>query len=401
MIPRAIRNGDGMPVVLVLWAAFFVVNFNIAMMIPLLPFIREEVGLSPQEAGLVLAAFPVTALVANLALGPFIDRYGRRRFIWTGALACAALFLLTAASRGAVPIILTRAATGIFMPMIGASVFAALADYVPAPQRARVAGTVTSAAPVAFLAAMSMGVALGGLVAWQVPLIGLAAVALAVAAGAWRLPPTPEGARTTGRITARTYQDRLLSLSLDRATRLFLLSHLAWALALFIFLGLYPSWLLQSGHGAGAIGAMLLVAELGGLAGALLAGRISRAFAHPLGPCAVASGVVALVMLAIPLGGGMVVQAIAYAVFAFSRDLMLALMLGGAMALVPPAERGSLNSIMNAIYQTGASLGGIASAWLYALQPDFWGNAMAASILMAAAAAMLSIVTRTGVQPAP
>lgn len=393
-----------MPVVMVLWTAFFVVNFNIAMMIPLLPFIREEVGLSALEAGLVLAAFPVTALVANLALGPFIDRYGRRRFIWTGALACAALFLLTAASRGAVPIILTRAATGIFMPMIGASVFAALADYVPTPQRARMAGYVTSAAPVAFLAAMSMGVVLGGLVAWQLPLIGLAAVALAVAAGAWRLPPTPEGARTTGRITARTYRDRLLSLSLDRATRLFLLSHLAWSLALFLFLGLYPSWLLQAGlagHGAGAIGTMLLVAELGGLAGALLAGRISRAFVHPLGPCALASAVVALVMLAIPLGGGMVVQAVAYAVFAFSRDLMLALMLGGAMALVPPAERGSLNSIMNAIYQTGASLGGIASAWLYALRPDFWGNAVAAFALMAATAAMLSIVTRAGVRPAP
>ncbi|MBS7810419.1 MFS transporter [Roseococcus pinisoli] len=392
-----------MAAVLVLWAAFFVVNFNIAMMIPLLPFIQADVGLSPREAGLVLAAFPVFALVSNLALGPFVDRFGRRPFIIAGALACAALFLLTALARGAVPIILARAATGIFMPMVGASVFAAMADYVPAPQRARIAGYITSAAPVAFLAAMSLGVTLGGLVAWQLPLVALAAVALAVAIGAWRLPPTPAAARTTGRITARTYRNRLLSLSLDTATRLFLLSHLAWALALFVFLGLYPSWLLQAGlpgYGAGAIGALFLLAEVGGLFGALLAGRISRRFAHPLGPCAVASGVVALVMLTIPLGGGMALQATAYFVFAFSRDLMLALMLGGAMALVAPAERGSLNSIMNAIYQTGASLGGIASAWLYAVRPDFWGNGLTAFILMAAAAAMLTAVTRTGMRPA-
>jgi predicted MFS family arabinose efflux permease len=114
------------------------------------------------------------------------------------------------------------------MPMVGASIFAALADYVPAPQRARMAGYVTSAAPIAFLAAMSMGVLAGGLVTWRLPVIGLAAIALAVAVGAWRLPPTPEGARTTGRVTALTYLDRLLSLSLDRTTRLLLLSYLAW-----------------------------------------------------------------------------------------------------------------------------------------------------------------------------
>jgi hypothetical protein len=69
--------------------------------------------------------------------------------------------------------------------------------------------------------------------------------------------------------------------------------------------------------------------------------------------------------------------------------------LAGAL-LVPPAERGSLNSIMNAIYQTGASLGGVASAWLYALRPDFWGNAAASAALMAGTAAMLAAVARGG-----
>lgn len=37
-------------VVAVLWTAFFVVNFNIAMMIPLLPFIQQDMGLSPTQA---------------------------------------------------------------------------------------------------------------------------------------------------------------------------------------------------------------------------------------------------------------------------------------------------------------------------------------------------------------
>jgi hypothetical protein len=41
---------------------------------------------------------------------------------------------------------------------------------------------------------------------------------------------------------------------------------------------------------------------------------------------------------------------------------MMALMLGGAMLLVGAAQRGSLNTILNALYQTGAAVGGMASA---------------------------------------
>ncbi len=129
-----------MPVVMVLWAAFFLINFNIAMMIPLLPFIQEESARTPTEWGRMLAAFSIAALCTSLALGPFIDRYGRRRFLVMGALGAAATLLLTAAAASAWPIILARVATGLFMPMVGASIFSALADYVPEPQRARVAG---------------------------------------------------------------------------------------------------------------------------------------------------------------------------------------------------------------------------------------------------------------------
>ena len=57
-----------MLVLVVLWLAFFVINFNIAMMIPLLPFIQRDIGLTPGQAGLVLAAFPVSALVINLVV---------------------------------------------------------------------------------------------------------------------------------------------------------------------------------------------------------------------------------------------------------------------------------------------------------------------------------------------
>ncbi|HWK45234.1 MAG TPA: MFS transporter [Stellaceae bacterium] len=385
-------------VVAVLWTAFFVINFNVAMMIPLLPFIQQERGLSPSEAGMVLAAFPVVALVANLSLGPLIDRYGRKRFIVAGGLACAVTLLLTAASRSAYSIALCRAATGLFMPMIGASVFAAIADYVPARDRARVAGYVTSAAPIAFLCSMSLGVLLGGLFAWQIPLILLAGIVLVLAACASALPATRAEALSDAPISLRTYRERLLSLSLNAGTRLLLLSYFCWSAAVFVFLGLYPSWLVQhglAGRGVGAIGIMLLLGEIGGLLGALLSGRLAGCFRHPLGLCAIAAFGAAMVVLAMPLGTGQpVFQALAYGIFAFGRDLMLALMLGGAMLLVSAAQRGSLNAVLNAVYQTGATLGGLASAWLYGFRADFAANAVVSSALLMASAFMLWSITR-------
>jgi len=387
-----------MLIIIVLWVAFFVINFNIVMMIPLLPFIERDLGLSPSEAGWVLAAFPLVALASNLALGPLIDRYGRKRFIVLGAAACGGVLLLTAAAQSAVTIALGRAATGIFMPMIGASVFAAIPDYVAAQDRARIAGYVTSAAPIAFLCSISMGVLLGGLATWQLSLIALAGICLGLAVGASILPPTEASALSHDPISPGTYRQRLLSLSFNAGSRLLLLSYFCWSIGMYVFLGLYPSWLVQrglAGEGAGTIGVILLLGEIGGLFGALFSGKLAGRFRHPLTACAAASLGIMIIALAIPFGTERpVFQTLAYGGFAFGRDLMLALILGSAMLLVPAGQRGSLNAMLNAVYQTGATMGGLASAWLYAFRDDFTANAVTASIIFAASALMLWKITR-------
>ena len=393
-----------MLVVAILWTAFFAINFNVAMMLPLLPFIQRDIGLSASEAAMVLAAFPVVALVSNLALGPFIDRLGRKTFIMTGGAGCAVVLTATALSGSAFPIILGRAVTGLFMPMIGASVFAAIADYIPAQNRIRVTAYVTTAAPVAFLMAMSIGVFLGGLVAWQLPLILLACICLLLALAASTLPATDPDALAKGPVTRRTYKDRLLSLSLDASTRLLLPAYFCWAAAVVTFMGLYPSWMIQHGlakHSVGTIGTMLLLGEIGGLFGAFLSSRLGQLFRNPLGLCATAAITLAVVVLIVPFGTGLpFFQAGAYAAFAFGRDLMMALMLGGAMLLVGAAQRGSLNAILNALYQTGAAVGGMVSAWLYAFRADFIANSAVAAVLFVLSGLMLWNITRIKT-PAP
>jgi predicted MFS family arabinose efflux permease len=387
----------------VLWGAFFLINFNVAMMIPLLPYIQKSVGLSTWQAGWILAAFPITAMISNLLLGPWVDRLGRKRFIVLGATACTAVFLLTATARNASTLIVCRALVGVFMPMVGASVFAAIADYVPPQDRARVTGYVTTAAPVAFLLSMSMGMLLGGLLAWQVPLIMIAFFAGALAISAARLPPTSASALANAPVTAQTYLARLRSLSGGRETQLVFLAYLSWSAAVFVFLGLYPTWIVQRGlvgHGSGSLGAMLFLGELGGLLGALLASRLAKLVIHPLSLCAMAAFVTAVVVFSVPLGHDIeAFQAAAYIGFAFGRDLMLALILGGAMHLIPASQRGSLNAVLNAIYQTGATVGALISAWLYEMRSTFMLNASVSGSLFVVCGFSLWLIASTARRP--
>jgi hypothetical protein len=75
--------------------------------------------------------------------------------------------------------------------------------------------------------------------------------------------------------------------------------------------------------------------------------------------------------------------------FAFGRDLMLALILGDAMRLVEASRRGSLNSSLNAVYQTGGTLGGLLSAWLYGLSAGYFANVVVASLAFVASGVLL------------
>ncbi|TMJ38453.1 MAG: hypothetical protein E6G89_12155 [Alphaproteobacteria bacterium] len=131
----------------------------------------------------------------------------------------------------------------------------------------------------------------------------LAAICLCLAALAAALPPTDPSLLSNDPISRGTYSKRLLSLSLDRGPRLLLLSYFCWSIGMYIFLGLYPSWLVQHGlshENAGKIGLLLLLGEIGGLLGALLSGRLAAAFAHPLLACAMASLGITIIILAIP-----------------------------------------------------------------------------------------------------
>jgi predicted MFS family arabinose efflux permease len=236
---------------------------------------------------------------------------------------------------------------------------------------------------------------IGGVLSWRIPLVVLAVICLALAAAACGLPAVAPAGSSASDLppTARAARRGLLS---EAGVASLLCGYLFWSVAMYVFLGFFPSWLVQHGMAAAGpqtIGTLLFFGEIGGLLGALASGRVVAMFGRPFAIAAIASLGLAFAVLIAPLcPGSASALTIVYGLFAFGRDLMLALMLGGAIAVIPASRRGSLNGMLNAVYQTGATAGGLVGAWLYATGPDFMGNGAASATMFVASAAALGSV---------
>jgi predicted MFS family arabinose efflux permease len=159
--------------------------------IPVTPlFAHGPLGADPAGVGLVVGAFSVTALILRPFAGRMTDRWGRRPPLVLGALACAIVLAAHAFVDSLAVLVGLRLLLGVAEAFFFVAGFAAVADLAP-PGRAGEALSFNSLS-------LYLGIALGPLLghwlldeggfglAW----VGGAALALAAAALAWRIPET-------------------------------------------------------------------------------------------------------------------------------------------------------------------------------------------------------------------
>jgi MFS family permease len=144
-----------------LWSGL-VVNRMATFVAPLLAvYLVRDRGLTPAEAGRIVAVYGLGMIVAGPLGGLLADRIGRRPTLIAGlatsALAVGAIALLSAPPVVAALAFLASAGGEIYRPAVNAAV----ADLVPPPDRARAWGLVYWGVNLG----MSVGLLLGGLVA--------------------------------------------------------------------------------------------------------------------------------------------------------------------------------------------------------------------------------------------
>src|ERR1700704_517233 len=227
----------------------YVINAMDRTLFPLiLPEGRREFGFALPEAGLMPTVFTTGMALAGLPTGYLRSRYERKSVTQIGMFIFSAATLLTVMAAGFADMLAYRALTGIGEAMQLTALLAIVSSYF-AQHRAVGIGALNCSYGVGAVLGPLLGAGmLSAFGTWRAPMIGFGIMGLAImvlvalfvggAVSEIRIAPDAKGAATIGGAeTLRT-----------RNTVLLVLLSCIPGLAIFGFLGMYPTYLREQLH---------------------------------------------------------------------------------------------------------------------------------------------------------
>ena len=185
-------SGEKRLVLSIVGALTFASVYATLVMAPVLTLLSDEFGVSTGTAGLVAAAYGGPGVITSLLVGPYSDRFGRKRFMVAGALIMGVFTILSALAPTFETLIVARAIAGIGGSLIFPNANALIGDLFPYRERGGAMATV-----IAFNTMASViGVPVAGVVAeatsWRVSvgLVGVIALVAGLALAVFLRPTT-------------------------------------------------------------------------------------------------------------------------------------------------------------------------------------------------------------------
>jgi DHA1 family inner membrane transport protein len=150
------------------------------IMMPLGPQLERLWDISPQEFGLLVAAYTFSAGIVGLMGSFFVDRFDRKYaliFLYVGFLigtfACAL-------SESYESLLVARCATGAFGGLLGATVLSIVGDLTTPKNRSETMGIIMAAFSAASVFGVPFGLFLADKLSWQAPFLFLGVVGIPV-----------------------------------------------------------------------------------------------------------------------------------------------------------------------------------------------------------------------------
>ena len=100
-------------IVATLFGVLFLATADIYFLVPLLPTLGREFGVSVQNLGWLFSSYALAAGLCSLLLGPLSDRFGRVVFLRLGLVFFCLIALSTYFSQGYSQLFWFRAMTGL------------------------------------------------------------------------------------------------------------------------------------------------------------------------------------------------------------------------------------------------------------------------------------------------
>ncbi|MCB0755346.1 MAG: MFS transporter [Flavobacteriales bacterium] len=150
------------------------------IMMPLGPQLERLWEISPQEFGLLVAAYTFSAGIVGLLGSFFVDRFDRKYaliFLYVGFLVGTFACALSGSYE---TLLIARCATGAFGGLLGATVLSIVGDLTTPKNRSETMGIIMAAFSAASVFGVPFGLFLADKLSWQAPFLFLGVVGIPV-----------------------------------------------------------------------------------------------------------------------------------------------------------------------------------------------------------------------------
>ncbi|MGM9922272.1 MAG: multidrug efflux MFS transporter NorA [Bhargavaea sp.] len=135
----------------------FIAFMGIGLVIPVLPALINELGLSGSAAANLVAAFALTQLIVSPIAGKWTDKYGRKRMIVIGLILFSLSELLFGLAQSITMLFVSRLLGGVSAAFIMPAVTAFIADITTIEERPKALGYMSAAISTGFIVGPGFG----------------------------------------------------------------------------------------------------------------------------------------------------------------------------------------------------------------------------------------------------
>jgi len=164
----------------VLAAIQFTAVLDFMIIMPLGPQYMRVFAINPAQFGLIVSAYAISAGIAGIIAGFFVDRFDRKRALMVlyGGFTLGTFFCAIAPTYWA--LVAARVVAGAFGGVTMGLVMAIIGDVIPEERRGRAMGIVMSSFSISSICGVPAGIYLANKIDWHVPFYALTALCLLV-----------------------------------------------------------------------------------------------------------------------------------------------------------------------------------------------------------------------------
>ena len=373
-----------------LFALTFTTSAQFLIVTPLLPEIRDQLGVAESYLGLLVTSYAIGVGVFSLIAGPVSDYLGRRIILLVGSIGMSLALLAHGLAYSFELLLLVRLLAGCASGLMAGATVAYVGDAFPYAMRGRANGIIAAGFATGQILGIPAGAALGE-IGYRIPFtsFGVAVGAAALLIAFFVPQPDVELAdRLSVRSAAVSYGKLLLRVDTAASAASFMIMFLGVSL----FITYLPTWLnAKFGVSPTQVATLFVVGGLANLIMGPIAGALSDRFGRKV---LIVFGCTCMGLLMAAVPWLTFSFWIAYPLF-FIVMIFVAMRISPMQALVssqvPARQRGTLLALAFAVGQVGFGVGATLSGIIYT-RYDFAATAViggAMAVLMGVIVAVL------------